>query len=45
MSDDFEVIYTKEGKELTSLIQEWINENIESITCKCSQIELQYRQN
>ena len=45
MSDDFEVIYAKEGKELTNLIQEWINENIENITCKCRQIELQYRQN
>ena len=44
MSDDFEVIYAKEGKELTNLIQEWINENIENITSKCRQIELQCRQ-
>ena len=45
MSDDFEVIYAKEGKELTTLVQEWINENIENITSKCRQIELQRRKN
>ena len=45
MSDDFREIYTKDGKDLTSLVQEWINENIENITCKCRQIELQCRQN
>ena len=39
MSDDFEVIYANEGKELTNLIQEWINENIENITYKCRTIE------
>ena len=45
MSDYFEVIYAKEGKELTTLVQEWINENIENITSKCRQIELQRRKN
>lgn len=45
MSDDFEVIYAKEGKDLTNLVQEWINENIENITYECKQIELQFRQN
>ncbi len=45
MSEDFKEIYAKEEKELTNLVQEWINENIENITCKSKEIELQYRQN
>lgn len=45
MSDDFKEIYAKEEKELTNLVQEWINENIENIICKCRKIELQYKQN
>ena len=35
MSDDIKEIYAEEGKELTSLIQEWVNENIEVIIGKC----------
>jgi hypothetical protein len=45
MSEDFKEIYAKEEIELTNLVQEWINENIENITCKCRKIELQYKQN
>lgn len=45
MSEDFEEIYAKDGKKLTNLIQEWINENIENITSKCRQIELRSKQN
>ena len=45
MSEYFREIYAKDGKDLTSLVQEWINENIENITCKCRKIELQCRQN
>ena len=45
MSEDFKEIYAKEGKDLTMLVQEWINENIEYITYKSRIVELQYRQN
>ena len=45
MSEDFKEIYAKEEKELTNLVQEWINENIENITYKSKELELQYRQN
>lgn len=45
MSEDFKEIYAKEGKELTKLIQEWVNENIQEITCKCKKTELQYNRN
>ena len=45
MNDNFEEIYAKEEKEITTLFQEWINENIENITCKIREAELQYKQN
>lgn len=45
MSENFNEIYAKEEKDLTLLVQEWINENIEDITCKCRKIELQFKQN
>lgn len=45
MSEDFKEIYSKEENDLTNLVQEWINENIENITCKCRKTELQYEQN
>lgn len=45
MSEDFKEIYAKEEKELTELIQEWINENIDNITCKARKIELKCKQN
>ena len=45
MINDFEEIYSNDKKELTNLVQEWINENIENITCKSRGTELQYRQN
>lgn len=45
MSEDFKEIYANEEKDLTELVQEWINENIESITCICTKIELQCKQN
>ena len=45
MSEDFKEIYAKEEKELTELIQEWINENIDIITCKTIKMELQCKQN
>lgn len=44
MSEDFKEIYAKEEKELTELVQEWINENGENITCKSRQMELQCKQ-
>ena len=44
MSEDLIEIYAKEEKELTSLVQEWINENIDTITCKLRNIELKYNQ-
>lgn len=40
MSDDFKEIYAKEGMDLTSLVQEWVNENIENIICKCRKIDM-----
>lgn len=40
MSDDFKEIYAKESRDLTSLVQEWINENIENIICKCRGIDM-----
>lgn len=42
MSEDFIEIYAKEEKELTSLVQEWINENIETITCKIRDVDLKH---
>lgn len=45
MSEEFKEIYAKEKIEINDLVQEWINENIENITCKCRKIELQYKQN
>ena len=44
MSKDIIEIYAKDNKELTLLVQEWINENIENITCKIRNIELKYNQ-
>ena len=34
MKENIKEIYAKEGKELTELIQEWINENIDNILAK-----------
>lgn len=45
MSEDFEEIYAKDEKDLTTLVQEWIDGNIEKITCRCIKIELQCKQN
>ena len=45
MSNNFEEIYSNGEKELANLVQEWINENIENITCKSRETKLQYRQN
>ena len=42
MSEDFIEIYAKEEKELTSLVQEWIDENIEIITCKIRDVDLKH---
>lgn len=36
MSEDFKEIYANDEKDLTELVQEWINENIENITYKCT---------
>lgn len=45
MCEDFKEMYAKDGKEISILIQEWINENIDKITYKCKQTESEYRQN
>lgn len=45
MSEDVKQIYAKEEKDITILIQEWINENIENITCKIKITELECNQN
>lgn len=42
MNINFEEIYAKDNKELTSLIQEWIDENINEITCEINNRELKY---
>ena len=41
MSDDFEEIYLESGKDITTLIQEWINENFDNLVrnSKCKEIE------
>lgn len=41
MTDDFEEIYLESEKDITTLIQEWINENYDNLVrqCKCKEIE------
>ena len=45
MNEDTEQIYAKEEKDIAILIQEWINENIENITCKIKTTELECNRN
>lgn len=44
MSYDFEEIYLESGKDLTTLIQEWINENYDNLVRQCKAEELKYNQ-
>ena len=45
MKENIKEINAKEGKEITELIQEWINENIYNMTCKIRTTELQCKEN
>ena len=45
MNYDFEEIFAEDGKNLTTLVQEWINENIENITCKIKKAKLEENKN
>lgn len=45
MKENIMEIYAKDEKDLTTLVQEWIDGNIEKITCRCIKIELQCKQN
>jgi len=45
VQENFHEIYAKDKKDLTTLIQEWIDENIEYISCKCINRELEYKHN
>ena len=44
MADDFEEIYLGSGKNITTLIQEWINENYDNLVRQCKNEELKYNQ-
>ena len=44
MSDDFEENYFESGKEITTLIQEWINENYDNLVRQCKLKEIEYNQ-
>ena len=44
MCEDFEVIYSENGKNLTTLIQEWINENYDNLVRHCEDKDLEYNQ-
>lgn len=43
MTDSVKEIFNEKGKELSELIQEWINENKVYISYKCNNTELQSR--
>ena len=44
MTDDFEEEYLESGKVLTTLIQEWINENFDNLVRQSNIKELKYNQ-
>ena len=44
MREDFEVIYSENGKNLTTLIQEWINENYDNLVKQIIAKDLKYNQ-
>ena len=44
MCDDFKEIYLESGKDLTTLIQEWIKENYDSLVRQSKVKELEYNQ-
>ena len=44
MREDFEIICSKDGKDLTTLIQEWINENYDNLVRHCEDKDLEYNQ-
>ena len=44
MCEDFEVIYSRDGKNLTTLVQEWINENYDNLVRHCSLEKIEYNQ-
>ena len=45
MNYDFEEIFAEDEKDLTTLVQEWINENIENMTCKIRKTKLEENKN
>lgn len=44
MADNFEEIYLESGKDITTLIQEWINENYDNLVRQCKLKEIKYNQ-
>ena len=44
MMDNFKEKYLERGKDLTLLIQEWINENYDNLVRQCNSKELKYNQ-
>lgn len=43
MEEKIKEIYTEEGKNLTQLIQEWINENPSILYCNKSEKDIKYQ--
>ena len=42
MQNDYKEIYANDKKDLLELVQEWIDENIEKISCSIANTELKY---
>lgn len=43
MEEKIKETYTKDGKTLTELIQEWINENISILYCNYEEKNIKYQ--
>lgn len=43
MEEKIKEIYTKDGKDLTELIQEWINENTSILYCNSEGKDIKYQ--